>query len=105
MVQRELVSLSACLLPTQLCLLSFSRVFSFSSQHSPIEESPAMLGVMDGYSHCSLFGLSDPYQHQQANSLPFIGRRSCSLGLRLKALFPSPGKVSFTSVVKWGLSH
>lgn len=52
---------------------------------------PAILRVVEGYSHRSLFGLSDPYHLQQARSLPFIGRRSCTLCLRFKAPFPSLG--------------
>lgn len=59
-----------------------------------------MMGVMDSFSHYSPLDYQIPINASNHSLCP-----SLEVDLRPKAFFPAPGKVFFTSVAKWGLSH
>ena len=77
-----------------------SLLYFLSSQHSPVEAAPPVSQVMESYSHCSLFGPSDPHHLHPTKFLPLTGRKGFPLGPQIQVLFPISGWLPSTSAVK-----
>lgn len=69
-----------CLLYAEASGYHASLLYFLSCQHSPVKAAPPVSQVMESYSHCSLFGASDPHHLHPTKFLPLTGRRRCPLG-------------------------